>query len=274
MDEYGLHPSVAQELLLPTFKPKVDVYHDHMYVILHFPAFKHSHAKERNQEIDFILGKDYLITTRYDTIDPLHKFAKIFEVDSILEKQSRGDHAGFLFERMVSDMYESLANIKDSLKDIEHKVFSGSEREMVIALSNVSRDLLNFRHATSVHADILKSFKDASSHFYGKAFEPHVELLEHRYAKVSHSIEAHMESMVELRETNNALLTSKQNSIVQSLTVITFITAPVSIFVAFFQIDARSRPLIGTENDFWVLACSVAILALMLYSFFRYKKWL
>jgi magnesium transporter len=278
MDEYGLHPAVAQELVLPTFKPKVDAYPGHLYVIMHFPAFRHSHAKEASQEIDFIIGKDWIITARYGAVDPLHRLAKMFDVDTILDKHGKSEHAGALFVRMVSDMYESLLTeldfIRDSLRDIESKVFAGREREMVIALSNVSRDLLSFRHATSVHSDILRSLRDASSHFFGKGFEPHIEALEHRYRKVEHSTASHLESMSELRETNNALLETRQNSIMQSLTVITFITAPLSIFVAFFQIDARSRPLIGSENDFWILLATVGIIGISMYSFFRYKKWL
>jgi len=73
VDQFAIESSVAEELLLPSTKPRVDFYADYAYLVLHFPALRHSH-RTREQEVDFIVGKNFLITTRYDTIDPLHKF--------------------------------------------------------------------------------------------------------------------------------------------------------------------------------------------------------
>ncbi|MDZ4227374.1 MAG: CorA family divalent cation transporter, partial [Patescibacteria group bacterium] len=95
INEFGIQPLVAEELLLPTTKPRVEITPDYMYLVLHFPALRHSH-KTKEQELDFIIGQRYLITTRYDTIDPIHKFSKIFEVNSILDKSNVGEHAGYL----------------------------------------------------------------------------------------------------------------------------------------------------------------------------------
>src|SRR5210317_1659031 len=94
MSEFSINPLAAEELLTPTLKPKVDQYDNFIYLILHFPAFKHSHSEGQNQEVDFIIGKDFLITTRYDTVDPIHKFSKVFEVNSILDRSDMGAHSG------------------------------------------------------------------------------------------------------------------------------------------------------------------------------------
>ena len=163
MDEYDINPLVAEELLSPTLKPKVDFYRDYIYLILHFPAFRHTHQNtQSNQEVDFIIGKDHLITTRYDTIDPLHKFSKVFETDSILDKSDIGTHAGFVFFFMIKKLYKSLEHeleyIDDALETIEDEIFEGREKEMVVSLSIVSRDLLNFKQAMRTHKEVLDSF--------------------------------------------------------------------------------------------------------------------
>src|SRR4051812_24327103 len=75
VDEFQILPLVAEELLFTATKPRAEFYSEYAYLVLHFPALRHSH-KTREQEIDFIVGKHFLITAHYDTIDPLHKFAK------------------------------------------------------------------------------------------------------------------------------------------------------------------------------------------------------
>ena len=104
MQEYDLHPTVAQEILLPTANPRVEIYSNFIFIILHFPAIKHTHSGDSNQEVDFIIGKNFLITIRYDSIDSVAKFSKIFEVNSILDRINMGAHTGFIFYYMIKEM--------------------------------------------------------------------------------------------------------------------------------------------------------------------------
>src|SRR5258708_34623766 len=81
MDEFHIDPFIGEELLLPSSKPRAEFHQNYVYLILHFPALRHSH-KNREQEVDFVIGKQFLITTHYEAIDPIHNFTKVFEVTS------------------------------------------------------------------------------------------------------------------------------------------------------------------------------------------------
>ena len=107
ISEFQILPLVAEELLFPATKPRAEFYDRYAYLVMHFPALRHSH-KTREQEVDFIVGKNFLITTHYDVIDPLHKFAKIFEVHSILDHGETQEHAGFLFFYMLKKLYKAV----------------------------------------------------------------------------------------------------------------------------------------------------------------------
>ena len=43
MQEFGIDPSIAEELILPSYRPKVDRRGDVIYVVLHFPLLRTSH---------------------------------------------------------------------------------------------------------------------------------------------------------------------------------------------------------------------------------------
>ena len=279
VSEYNIHPLVAHELNIPTLRPKVDLYDNFIYLILHFPSLhKNLDGVQDDQEMDFIIGKNFIITTRYGEVDALLALSKSLEVEAILDKGSKGQHAGFIFFAMLTRIYEAILHrterIKDKLTIIEEKIFKGREKEMVIKLSEVSRELLDFKRATSLHDEILESFEVASMKFFGEEFKFHLRSLMGEYVKVENSIKNMLEFMAELRETNNALLTTKQNQITQALTVIAFITLPLSIITSWFQIGAKDTPLLGTNYDFWIIAGGEIILAFVLYVFFKMKKWL
>ncbi|TSC67954.1 MAG: magnesium transporter [Parcubacteria group bacterium Gr01-1014_72] len=280
VESYRIHPLLAHDLTAPTFKPRVDLYDNCIYLILHFPQLRGEHGVSGDgEEVDFIIGKDFLITARHGTLTPLHHFSKVFEVTSILDKGDIGEHAGFLFFHMITRLYEALMedleSIKRDIAAIEREVFAGREREMVIALSHASRKLLDFKRATSLHKEVFRSFETAGGTFFGSDFRYHLRAITGEYYKIADAIENNLEAVQELRETNNSLLSTRENEQIRILTTVAFITLPLSMLASLFQIDATARPLIGQyENDFWIFIGIMIVLGAGLFAVFKYKKWL
>jgi len=176
IQEFGIDPFIAEEFLLPSYKAKVERHGDHLYVILHFPVL-HGAQHHPEQEIDFLIGKDFLITTRYETVDPLHSFAKAFEVDAVLGR-STTTHGGHLFVSMAQNLYRAVLNecdtVQKRLNSIEEHIFSGDERRMVAKLSQVGRTIHDFRRSLAAHREMLFSFDPAGTRMFRQEFSYYV----------------------------------------------------------------------------------------------------
>jgi magnesium transporter len=279
MNEYNVQPLVAEEMLLPTLKPKVDVYPNNIYLILHFPTLKKNTGDEdHNQEIDFVIGKDFIITAHYDAIDPLHNFSKVFEVNSILDRSEMGEHAGYIFYYMLRHIYhqlmDDLESIRASLTAAEDKIFHGEEKKMVFKLSYINRDLLAFKDAINLHKEVLNSFEIAATKFFGKDFDYHLRDLIGEYYKVQNEVQNSKDFLEELRRTNDSLLSTKQNETMRVLTIMAFVTFPLSLIAAIFGMNTHYLPLVGSNHDFWIVILIMLALTTSFFAFFKYKKWL
>jgi magnesium transporter len=276
MQEFELDPIIAEELTSPSPKSKVEKRGTLLYLVLHFPALRAVHSRPEH-EIDFVIGKKFLITTRYANIDPLHSFAKAFEVNAVLNRGT-AEHGGHLFIGMARDLYHSLLNEADRmherLDEVEDRIFAGREREMVGQISVVGRMIHDFRRTLEPHKLMLESLEPHGERMFGAGFSYHVRSLLGEYERVRHTLEHLREWLQELRETNNSLLTTKQNDIMKNLTVMAFITFPLTLFSSLFAIDARHKPIVGMEYDFWILLGIMGSVALLFFVFFKYKKWL
>lgn len=278
MDEFNIHPIVGNELLNPTMRPKVDPYDHFIYLILHFPMVTHTHGGESQQEVDFIIGKNFLITTHYELIDPLHEFSKMFEVNSILDKSNIGDHAGFLFFYLMRELYrmliDELDRIDTRLEQIESKIFQGEEVRMVEVISRTNRDLLNFKQATRHHKDVLESFELAGEKLFGNDFRYYLRAMTGEYYKVASILEGHKETVLDLRDTNDSLLTTKTNEIMKFLTVMAFITFPLTLVSSIFGMNTQYIPIVGQPHDFWIVTGIMLIAAALMLLFFKRKRWI
>jgi magnesium transporter len=228
--------------------------------------------------MDFIVGKDFLITTHYDLIDPLHKFSKLFDTQALLNNHQQSEHAGMIMISMIKKLYKAVEHevesVRQNLHDIEEHIFSSHHVEMVSAISRSSRDLLNLRHTIEPHRDALQSFELFATQLFDPAFAIPLKTLTNEYYRVHNHIIRETESLHELRETNNSMLTTKQNETMRIFTILAFVTFPLTLIVDVFNIDSKYNPLLGHPYDFWFVLGILAFVTLCMFGFFKMKKWL
>ncbi len=278
MEEYAIHPNVADDMLTPTFKANVDQYDNFIHLILHFPALKHTHGGSFNQELDFIIGKEFIITVRYDTIDSIHKFTKEFDTSSVLDKSSSDVGAEDIFIAMINKLYNSISHelehAQACLKTAQEMIFHGEEKKMVQELSDIGRDLLNAKQSTAPHKDTLLSLQSVGTDFFDNEFNEKVKLIIGKYNKLRSNIENNREYLKELRNTNDSLLSTKQNETMTVLTIMAFVTFPLSLIASIFGMNTVIMPIVGHPMDFWIVLGIMIALTTIMFLYFKAQKWL
>lgn len=281
MNTYGLEPEVAEDLLDPTIHTRADIYKDFMYFVFHFPL--HTHKKnhsfnKQKEEIDFIIGKDFIITIHYSPIDALISFAKSFETDALLNQHRITKNPGSLFVYILYSMYKSVqekcGDIHSTLISYEENIFSGKEKEMVLALSDLNRILIYFRSSLNSHKDLIDLFEKTGLKMFGKEFESQILYIQQEYKKSERAIISAKEYADELRETNNSLLSTKQNEVMKLLAIISFITFPLTLLSSIFGMNTHYLPIVGSKFDFEIIIFIMATITTSLFMFFKKKKWL
>lgn len=277
MEEFSVNPAVVNEMVSPSLKSRVELHKNYLYVILHFPVFRHSHSDETRQEVDFIVGKNFVITVRYDTIDAIEKFAKIIEVSSIIDRGVEENCTTLIFFGIISQIYQSLENeleyIETHIAKIERAIFAGEEKEMVFALSQVGRNLINFKKSTDFHKEVLGSLDSFGRTIFDEHFSYHVRRIQNEYSKIQNMLVNNIESVTELRDTNNSLLSTKQNETMKTLTIMAFVTFPLTLMAAMFSMDTKYTPIVGHPHDFWIILGMMAFATSIFFTFFKFKKW-
>lgn len=274
MLSYNIDPRVARDLLAPTPKQEVLCGNGFVYIVLHIPVFSHSKYEVLEQEIDCIITGENLITVRYDSIDALHYFAKEIEVDEILNKSNLPHPLFGMTKEIYKFLFDELSFIDGYLREIEQKIFAGQEREMVLAISGVARNLLSFRRILTPHLQVWQNFRDEAHDKFSKEFISEISPLQSELGRIMRVIDSLTEMINELRETNNSLLSTKQNEIMKVLTIMAFVTFPLSLIASIFSMNTSYIPLVGSYGDFWMVIGIMIGAAVAMFTFFRYKRWL
>lgn len=275
--QYDIDPLVAEELIAPSSRPKVDLYPHFIYMILHFPGMN-AFERGENKEIDFIIGKDYIITAHYENIEYFQELKKTLEVEAILKREHKEAHAGFIFFYMIRGLYRGLSYdieyVRNVIVDIERKVFKNQEREMVVEISRINRTLLSFKENLAMHKEVLNSFEKASMKFFGQDFDYHVHEIIGEYTKIETAVMNNKDYLREIRETNDSLLNTKQNDIMKTLTLMSFFILPASLVASIFSMNTHEIPIVGDPYDWYIIVAIIIVMSLVIYGAFRMKGWI
>jgi len=278
MSEYTINPVVADDLLSPTPKNTTMALPHELYVVLHFPAFRQSHGQDsHDQEIDIVIKENTIITIHYEGIDSLNSYKK--KVERILASSEKSEllNIGYLFFMLLHELYSAsyseLEAIDAEIKVGEEKVFAGEEKDMVKKLSEISRKIINFKGLILPHREVLESIVSELP-IYIEIDKVSINNMMSEYFRVKNTLSGLSDTLSELRHTNDSLLSTKQNETIKILTILAFVTFPLTLIAGIFGMNTQETPLIGRSHDFFIILAIMITLTLVMFSVFKYKKWL
>ena len=277
--EFSISERLETELLSPTPSPLVAGDAGMALLVLHFPAHGAKDGETKDQEIDFIVGNNFILTVRYEVVVPLHHLKKILEAQLLVPGQT-DIKTDVLLEILFAHLYTSVRDHTNhtatSLERVERDMFDGHERIAVRAISSISREFLHLEAALANQAEPLARFLKALAqyNFFGPSFGERIERILAEHAQMTRLVETHRAVATELRETNTALLEARQNEIIKTLTVITVIVLPLELIAVTFGIHAQGTPIEQDPNAFWIIIAIMLGIAGGMILFFARKRWI
>lgn len=264
---------------LTTMIPRSEVraQKDALKVTLDFPIVKRTDINHPH-EIKFIATKKHLVTIRFEDIEAIHRFSKEFEVSSMIKKSGRGANGAHILMSLLTELYRTMTvkldYLESKMSDIEEEIFNQHEKEMVFEISKVSRRLISFRQTMFAHQEALSELSAEITTAFGKHFEKYVSELETEYIHLNGRLYSLTNILDDLRNTNDSLVSTKQNEIMKILTIMAFITFPLTLFTSLFGMNTITTPIVGQRGDFWLIVGIMGMVSIAFFGFFRYKRWM
>ncbi|MDP3402393.1 MAG: CorA family divalent cation transporter, partial [bacterium] len=210
----------------------------------------------------------------------LHNLQRVLETEELLGISGNSKPVGEMLERALGHLYtsigEEIERVGRRLERIEQDIFAGKERQMVRAISNTGRVLLRFETSLARHEEPLTEFLAglSTSSLLGTYFEEHAAKIASRRAHAKSLASSYREIAHELRITNDSLLNTSQNEVMKILTIMAFVTFPLSLIASVFGMNTEYLPFVGQPGDFWIVVGIMVALTITFFAYFRMKRWL
>jgi len=279
-EKFHFNPIDLEEIDRMTYRPKADDHGKYIFIVLHFPYYDTAKESTISSELEIFITKTHLITTHPFPIPPLTSaFEGCKNHVSVAERymgQTTGQLLYHLMNRLFDACFPKLDLIAERIDKIEQDIFKNKEKEMVKEISLVQREVLNLRRILKPQRSILESLATAdNAEILPKKFQIYFRDIIGSNIRVWNALENHKETIEALKDTNESLLSNKIGEIMKILTVVSFVTFPLSVITGFWGMNVF-------ENISWINSVLVApiiflfmiITMTLMIVYFKRKKWL
>ncbi len=277
--EFNFHPLALDDVTSRTQRPKLDVYDDYLFLVMHFPVLNKSTRVTTASEVDIFVGPDYVITAHDGVLRPL---AGMFdEVDEsadareALMGRTTAHLLYFIVDRLVDYCFPIVDRLTERIESIEDVIFDASSLRTVQEISIVRRDLIALRRIMKPQLAIISQLEHRDLPVTRGDIEVEVyfgDIADH-LAKIWDSLDDLKEVIEGLSDTFDSLASHRLNEVIKALTVISVIVLPLTLITGVFGMNV---PLPYEHSRYALIIISVLMLSMAagMVVAFRARRWI
>ena len=276
-ERFGWHPLDLEDVLSKRQRPKVDEYPEYLFAVLHFPAYDKAIQRLNAAELDAFLGPDFLITLPMVELLPVTRLFARCQDDAELRESLFSKGSGYLLYHVLDDLFDYCFPILDKighkLDSIEDEMFEGRAEEVVRDISNVKQEIISYRKIIKPERSTLRVLDGRAQRFLPEELELYFDDIVDAAERIWDLLDNYKEVVEGLEQTNESVISHRQNDILRVLTVFSVVLLPLTLLSGIFGMNVHF-PGFESAGAFWAVIGAMVGVAAGLVGFFRYKRWL
>ena len=275
--EFGFHPLDLEDVASRNQRPKLDVYDEYLFLVLHFPVFDKQSARLLTSELDVFIGQDFLITLPNEPLPPLAAMFDRLAARDDLRDDVFSKGTGYLLYKIVDTNVDAafpmLRKMGAKLERIEDDIFEGRSQAVVRDISETKQEILNFRKIVRPQRAVLRDLERTKQRYLTEELDIYFDDISDAAERTWDILENYKEVIEGLESTNESVLSHRLNDSLRVLTAVSVILLPLTLIASIFGMNVEV-PGEGQLAAFWLIMLFMAALLLSLVAYFRRRGWL
>lgn len=254
--EYGFHEVIVDDLLEINAQSKIDSNSNHFFLALTFTKYLASEERYLFNELDVIIGENYIITTNSLESNTIDNLFESFKNMGDLKEGSEKSSPYYILYRIIDGYYnktiKSLAMSGKKLLDIQEQIASKKAgNEVVEDLMNEDLNKIFIKHNFRSQQDVMDDLIEHIDRLKEKHLKVYFNSLKVKLSRITSTINILTEKNDSLMTAYNTFIGIKNNNSVTRLTFVNAIFMPLTLLAGIGGMSERSM-MTGPEN--WKIA--------------------
>jgi magnesium transporter len=283
-ENFDFHALDLEDVLSRNQRPKIDVYDDYLFIVLHLPVFDPVAGRLGTGELDLFVGPGYVVTIPNQPLQPVEYLFERCRTREELREQLFSRGSGYLLYRLVDDSFDycfpMLRKIGNKLDALEDEIFEGRSEEVVRDIFNVKQEIINFRKVIRPQRPVLRDLEKVKQRYLATDLdlEIYFDDVVDSHERIWDMLENYKEVVQALEETNESVISHRFNDILRILTVFSIVFLPATLIASIWGMNVGlpggGVPTESSLTVFWIVIATMVVMLAGMLAYFRKRGWL
>jgi magnesium transporter len=272
-DVFNFHPLAIEDCVNITHYPKVDIYEDYLFLIVHAFDFTSQEKEIATLELNLFFSTHFLVTYH---VRPVKSVVETKERCTQKPEAIMGRGADVLVYTMLDALVDNFIPFLNALDQridgLEEEIFENSNsvlskiitiRNDIIKLRKVIRPQRNTIHQLTregipfVEKDNLIYFRDVYDQLY----------------RISEQSDGYRDMVSGVLDTHLSFTSNKMNQIMKTLTIVMTIMLPLTLITGIYGMNFKYMPELDARYGYFIVLAFMFFIAAGLIVYMRKKNW-
>jgi len=278
-DRFHFHPLDIEDCKSVNQRPKIDIYDDYYFLILHFPNFDRQNKFVKIKEVKLFWGKNYIISIEKNPWGVSQLFDEYDEKvhnDEEVNIESSDKLLYRILEKLITESVYLLRKVGLDVELINRELLQERQVKIIERISVTRKNLILINTIFKPQLRLFQMFENGKI----RGFTEDIEYMEDYwgnildyYQKVWDMTEDYEELIEGLSQTFDSMQTNKTNDTMKILTIISSIILPLTFITGLYGMNV-DLPFQTKSWAFYGLLGLMAIVGLLFIIVFKRRKWM
>ena len=275
--------SVAQELALPSRvaeeaikayqRPKLVRYGESLFAVLKSARYLDEPEKVEFSEVHVLVGRNFVVTVRYEEIPALEEVRQRLESESELLRQGPRPILHEIMDQIVDDYEPVLEGLGTDIEEVEGEVFAGNARASQ-RIYELSRELVEFERAIGPLARALERIVQSGEHGIDPEVRSYLRDLHDRVLRVKEPTEGFRDMLSDILVVNLTLISVRQNDQTKKISAWAAILIVPTFIAGIYGMNFDYMPELHWTFGYPFALALMVLICVGLYAVFKHIEWL
>ena len=269
----GLHPLIVEDIVESNERAKVVHVRDVIHIVL-FALERNASPEIRIDELDFVLGRRFLLSVHPASWNPRAGHALKMGVAEVLEK---GPDALLwaISDSVVDGYFPVFDKLADEIDDLEDRILDRPNRQTLEQVFAMKRELIKIRHVVAPSREIFNQLTSREYDLIGEAQILYFRDVYDHLIRLTDEFDSFRELTAAIVEVYLSTINNNLSTIMKRLTGITVVLAGIGAIGGIFGMSEATSAFRGGEGaGFWLVTAGIIVLALLAVAFLRRIDWI
>ncbi|CAM3014357.1 magnesium/cobalt transporter CorA [Paenibacillus sediminis] len=269
---FHFHPLAIEDCMHLIQRPKLDIYDDVQFLVLHAIHLDDLHI----EEVDLFLGSNYIVSYHGQHLQEIDDaWQRIVQNVHDRKIWARGPVAAAykIMDKLVDNYFPCLYAIEDELAELENRGSRESVDELMEQVFDLRSRLLKLRRTIVPMRELLYRIVNSQHIQREREHTAYFTDIYDHLLKLSDMIEEDREMTADLRDSYISLNSNRMNSIMKTLTVITTIFMPLTLIAGIYGMNFAYMPELKWKYGYFAVLLIMALLGIWMAAWFKRRGW-